>query len=133
MFFDYQEKGLIALITVLIISAVILLIILSTNLLGIDVAQIGLKKYKSSQAIYLANACAEEALFQLLQDFDNISGGKLTINGETCSFSINLAQHTTRTRTILAQSQVENFVKKLNIYVLKYGERLKIIDWQEVP
>ena len=58
-------RGYIALISVLIISAVVLLIATSASLFSIGEANMGLEESQSWQAYYLANLCIEKALMGL--------------------------------------------------------------------
>lgn len=57
-----MKKSYTILIVVLILTAVGILIIATTNFLGIDEAKSNIGKRDSAQSFYLSTACAEEAL-----------------------------------------------------------------------
>ena len=63
-------RGFIALITVFIIISIALLVSLGFGFLSIGEIDMGFKKTQSSQAYFLANLCAEQALMGLK---DNIN------------------------------------------------------------
>lgn len=56
------KKSYTILIVILILTAVSILIIATTNFLGIDEVKNNISKRDSSRSFYLATACAEEAL-----------------------------------------------------------------------
>jgi len=127
-FLFYKNKsGFIALITVLIIFAIILLVGLSVSLLSIGEAQMGLKKTQSSQSTYLANLCAEQALMKLKENI-NYSGGEIIdIEGGNCQILPIEGKWTIKTI-----ANFENQVKKIKIIVSQVNPEMIISSWQEV-
>ena len=63
-----MKRGFITITTVLIILGIVLLIGLSISQLSIGEAQMSLQKFQSSQSMYLANLCVEEALMKLKEN-----------------------------------------------------------------
>lgn len=122
------NKGFIALITVLIIFAIALLIGLSLALLSISEAFMGLKKTQSSQAYYLANLCAEQALIRLKEDI-NYPGGEIieAVGGSCQIFPIE------GNWTVKISSDFQNQTKKIKIVVDQVNPEMAISSWQEVP
>ena len=121
-----KEKGIIALITVLIVGAVSLLFALSTNLLGVGEVQITLKKDKSSEAFYLATACAEEALLRVKNDFSYTLSVPETVAVDTKSCDI-ISVSAVSPKEIRTQAVVDNKVRRIRILV---SQQLIIDSWQ---
>jgi len=121
-----NSGGFIALITVLIIFAIALLIGLSVSLLSISEAQMGLKKFQSSQASYLANLCAEEALMKLKENINYSGNESIEIEGGCQILPI---EGKWIVKTI---SNFQNQVKKIKIVVSQVNPKMIISSWQEV-
>jgi nitrate/TMAO reductase-like tetraheme cytochrome c subunit len=121
------NNGFIALVTVLIIFAIVLLVGLSIGLLSINEAQMGLRKSQSSQAYYLANLCAEDALMKLKENI-NYSGNE-TIETESGSCQILPIEGKWTIKTI---SNFQNQVKKIKIIISQVNPKMIISSWQEV-
>lgn len=123
-------NGYIALISILIISAVLLLVAVSSGLLSISEASIGLEKSQGSRAIYLATACAEEAL-QKIKESSSFSGsGNLTTEDGDCGYTVeDLGE---QSRLITASGTVQNAVGKIKVAVDQVLPDIHIVSWQEV-
>jgi hypothetical protein len=86
--FKKNQKGLTALVTLVIISFVALLVALSVNLISISEMQMGFEKSRSAKAFWAAEACLDEALIRLKRNPGYLSGS-LTIDSVTsCTISI---------------------------------------------
>jgi nitrate/TMAO reductase-like tetraheme cytochrome c subunit len=120
-------RGFIALITVFIIISIALLISLGFGLLSIGEIDMGLKKTQSSQAYFLANLCAEQALMKLKEDI-NYQGNE-TINIENGSCQILQIEGQWIIKTI---GNVQNDIKKMRISVSQVNPKIIIDSWQEV-
>ena len=125
--FKKESGGFIALTTILIILAVSLIVGLSIGLLSINEAIMGLKKTQSSQADYLANLCAEEALMKLKEDI-NYPGNE-TIEIEEGNCQILPIEGNWTVKTI---ANFQNQIKKIKIVVSQINPQMLISSWQEV-
>ena len=121
------QKGFIALITVLILLGIVLIIGLSSSFLSIGEASMSLQKSQSSQAYYLANLCAEDALMKLKID-PNYSGNE-TINIGNGSCQILSIEGNW---TIKVSGNFYNQIKKIKIIVSQINPEMVIDSWQEV-
>ena len=119
--------GFIALITIFIILAILLLLGLSFGLLAISETNMSLEKTKSSQAYFLANLCAEQALMKLKEDI-NYQGPE-TINIENGSCQILQIEGQWIIKTI---GNMQNNIKKMRISVSQINPKIIISSWQEV-
>ena len=128
-----KQKGAIALISLLIITAVALAIGLSLNLLGIDEMRMGFRESKSSETYHVAESCLEEALMRFKRDA-NYSGGTLQIGNGSCN--INIVVNGSQ-RTITVTGTVDQLIRKIQtvINVLNDGTTFgnETVDWQEIP
>jgi len=123
-------KGYIALISILIITAVIILAALSAGLLGVSEADLGLEKNQSSIAYYLALACVEEAL-QQIHDLDTFVGSNnLPLNNGTCSYTV--SSQGGGNRTIIASGNFLNIIRKIKAITSQVSPTITVTSWQEV-
>ncbi len=122
-----KNEGFIALITVLIISAIGLMIGVGLGLGSIGEMKMGLQKSQSSEAYYLANLCVEEALMTLKE------GGtyteKVTIDMENGSCTIFPIEGNW---TVKVLGTASNQVKKMKIVISQIFSEMVIDSWQEV-
>lgn len=125
-----MNKGYIALISILIISAVLLLVAVSSGLLSISEANIGLEKGQGSEAFYLATACAEEGL-EKIRESSSFSGyGNLAIGEESCSYAVEKLEG--QNRIITASGTVQDASGKIKITVDQVLPSIHIASWREV-
>ena len=122
-----KAEGFIALTTILIILAVSLIVGLSIALLSINEAMMGLKKTQSSQAYYLANLCAEQALMGLKEDINYPGNETIEIEGGSCQILPIEGNWTIKTF-----ANFQNQIKKIKMVVSQVNPQMLISSWQEV-
>ncbi|MBZ9572525.1 hypothetical protein KJA15_04290 [Patescibacteria group bacterium] len=122
-----EQSGFIALMTVLIIFAVALLVGLSVSLLSISEATMGFKKTQSSQAYFLANLCAEQALVKLKENINYSGNETIDIEGGNCQI---LPIEGNWSIKVLGSFQ--NQTKKIKIEISQINPEMIISSWQEV-
>lgn len=120
-------RGFVALITVFIIISVALLVSLGFGLLSIGEVNMGFKKTQSSQAYFLANLCAEQALMKLKENV-NYAGNE-TKNTDNGNCQILQIEGQWIIKTI---GNTQNNIKKMRISVSQVNPRMIISSWQEV-
>ena len=103
-------KGYIALISILIITAITSLIAISAILLSISESNMGLTKNLSAEAYYLANACAEEGLQQINDSVPFSASGGLTLGNGSCSYTV--TKLTGQNRVVDASGTVNNIIRR---------------------
>ena len=81
-----KQKGQIALIAILIISAAILIVSLAMTSLGINETIMGYDEQQSEQAFQIADSCPNEALLRLHRVYN---GDEDSYTGETIDFGSN--------------------------------------------
>ena len=124
------QEGFIALITVLIISAVVLLVAVSASLLGISESDMGLKQSLSSRAFYLANLCAEDALVKLKQDLGYSGNETLDIDGDSCTI-LPIEGNGNIDRTVKTKGEVLGQVRKIKVEIDRVNPQMQIRSWLE--
>jgi len=127
---DYNNKGYIALMSVVIIGAAGAAIAVSVILLGLASSRSSFVIGQSSQARALTEACAEQAL-QNIRDSSVFTGsGQLVLDSGVCSYEV--IDSGGESRTIFASGTVETVVKKLRIDISVINPMITCDSWQEV-
>lgn len=125
-----NQQGYIALISVLIISATVLLLGISASLLALGEANMGLLKNQSSEAYFLANLCAEEALQQIQDSVPFQGNGNISAGNGICDYVV--VKLLGQNRTIDTSGTVGTIVRRISITLDKVNPNINIISWQEV-
>lgn len=126
-----NQSGLMAISSLLIISAVALAIAVSISLIGIGEAQNSLTYKKGAEVLKIAEGCAEEALLRLRDDV-NYSGGSLQLGAGSCTISIT---DTGSDRTIDVTGTIAGppqFMRSLQLTVKRTGQSIRVLTWQEI-
>lgn len=124
-----KNRGYITLISVLIVSAIGVVISLSVIILGNAFAQSSFALQQSNQSKALANACAERALERVVSS--NFTGtGDITEGFGTCTYTV--ASQGGENRTIMARGDVDGRIRKISIVINDILPQVNIVSWQEV-
>ncbi|HOZ53093.1 MAG TPA: hypothetical protein PK142_00240 [bacterium] len=125
-----MKKGFVALISVVIVGAIILSIAVFMIYINLNSSQGGLIIKKSDQARMLAQTCSEYAL-QKINDENDFDGANnfLLLEGN-CSYSV--ISGSGENRTINSWGQVENIIRKEKIIIDQINPEINIVSWQEV-
>ena len=91
-----NEKGVLTLMSVLIVGAIGLSVGVSLLLLGLANSRTNLALQQSNQAKVLADACTEEALQQIRDLGSYVGSGVLTLGQGTCLYAVTNTGGTTR-------------------------------------
>jgi hypothetical protein len=126
-----DDKGYVALLTVLIVGAATTAIALALLTIGTDSQRSSLVTQQSVQARQLANACAEEALQQIHDATSFVGTNTLTLGAGSCSYTV--TNTGTTTRTITASGTVNTVARKLSVYATISASSISVTSWQEGP
>lgn len=126
-----KSEGYIALISVLIISAIAILIASSANLISISESNMSLQESKGWEAFYLATACAEDALMKLKDNLNYPGNETLTFDTGTCTISP-LEGEGNEDRIIKVSAAAYNQTRKIKIRIKRVNPDMEISSWQEV-
>lgn len=126
---DFREtqKGFVALITALVVSAVVLVIGVGLGLGSINEMKMALQKSQSSEAYYLANLCAEEALMKLKEDSAYLGNENINMENGNCTI---LPIEGNWIVKVLATAS--NQTKKMKLIISQINPEIIIDSWEEV-
>jgi len=122
------QKGIAALIVVLVISVSTLIMALNSSFLGLGELDLGYTSQKGGEALVLADSCVEETLRRLRIE-SNYSGGVLNIDDGSCIISIVVAGGD---RTITVESDIDGYHKKIQVGATLSGRDIAVNFWQEL-
>lgn len=124
MMFKCDQKGLVALISILVISSIVLLITISLSWQSTSELQMSWWTNQSEQAYNLAVSCLEEGLNHLRlnwQDYD----GSLNIGTNSCIIEVDAI---VGQATIVATATVDQIQRSITAVV---DTNLNFTNWQE--
>jgi len=116
--------GYIALMSLLIIAAAGLTIAISTSLASIEQVQLSFAGTQAARAGSAAQACLEDGLERLRQNWSDYSGS-LSIGSESCIINTVIAGSNA---TLVAIGTIDIYNQKIQIQV---DNNLDVINWQE--
>jgi len=120
----FEKRGGFAVLTsVIIISAVLLVIALSLGVNSISENQIGMYQSKAQRVFVNADGCAEEALIRLSRD-NAYTGETISIDSTSCVISV-------AGNVITVRATNTNYSKSLRINVILLPNPT-ITSWQEI-
>lgn len=121
-------KGFIALTTVIVILAVVLIMTVSVSLLSVGEAQSGLSLYKGEDSLAFVEGCMEDALIKIRSN-DAYAGGTITRPEGSCVITI--VSHVGSNWTVTANSTDTKYVRKVQVTMVK-SSSIAITSWQEI-
>lgn len=121
------RQGYIAITSILIILAVVLIIGTSVSLLSVNDIQSSLSSEKGEQALSLAEACAEDALLRL--NNNNAIPASFTIPEGTCTITgiTNIGNNWTFT----ANAVILNYSKSVQVSAVR-TTTVQVTSWIEI-
>jgi len=123
-----KSKGsYIAFTTVLILSAVILVVGVSLTLLSIFQAQQSLAGERGSRALSLAEGCAQDALLSSFYNLDYAGGTRDFPEGSCMTTVSKIDNNWVITSTVV----LSGYTKRVRVNILREGE-VQILSWKEV-
>ncbi len=123
----YVEKGYIALSTVLITLALVLLIGLSTSLLSINDLLSSYSGKNSNTTMDQAEACVEDVLLRLNEE--NTINTSVALPGGSCSVTIN--SHVGDVWDFTVSTSYEGYYKNIRVNAAR-GSTVAINSWLDV-
>jgi hypothetical protein len=124
-------RGFIALTSILIIEALVLMVSIGVLLRSVNETDMSLDEQESHRALFLAGLCAESALMNLKSVF-NYSGNESIIIGEESCDILTIEGSGNLDRTVKTQSTVSGYTKKVKIEVFQVSPVMEISSWEEI-
>ena len=126
-----QKKGFAVLISVLILGTIGLVLALSVAAsTGFNLQNV-ITRQDSFVVRSLVNAGAEGALQQIRSNTSFTGSGTVTVNGNTCNYTV--ANTGGSTRQIQVTGTVNNITRKITINISALNPTISISSWQEAP
>ncbi len=123
-----KNEGFSTLLIVILLGGVALTLVLTLTTSSVWSIRGSIDSRNSNQAKSLANACAEVALEAMRENNSYTGANNVTLNGNTCTYTITNTGGTTRGITVTGT--VNSIVRKLNITTSTFNP-LVISSWQE--
>ncbi len=125
-----KKNGYIALISLIIIGAIVLLIILAITFSGLTQKLNMIEGNHAVRAYYLANACGNYALLKLQQD-ENYGGNEnLVLDGQSCQIE-DIWGSGNENRTVFVSSELGLAKKNIRIEISQLRPKTIIKSWEE--
>jgi hypothetical protein len=127
-----EIQGAAALVTVVTIMAATLIIGLSVSSLGLGELERGYTAQRGTEALTIADGCAEETLRRIRRDISyGVGRGNinLTVNNGTCTITVADIGGGGRNITVIGTSGEYN--KKIEVEITLSGNVITIDSWEE--
>lgn len=125
-----KQKGFVALIGVLIVSAIGLTVSVSLISLGLSSSQTSFVNFRGSQAVVLANSCAESALQEIRDSNSYIGTNTYNLGSGSCTFTV--TSNGAQNRTIQSEGRVDSLRSRIIVTIDAINPDINITGWQEV-
>lgn len=127
-----MNKGFTALISVLIVGALILVISIGAAVRSLNQGQMSTQNELSELVRSLAQACADDAVMKLKTTLTYAGNETITVQGSrTCDILPTEGSGNTN-RTIKTQSTVSGYTAKVKVVVAQLRPTAQITSWEEV-
>lgn len=122
-----NNSGYVALLTVIIMGAVVTVIATSLVLLGLGHSRSSLSESQAASAKSAADACTESALVQIRLSSSFTGSGNLTLSGSTCTYTV----ANTVTSSIVAVGVSGNSTRRVTVDLSSRTPTIIFTKWQE--
>lgn len=127
-----MNKGFTALISVLIVGALILVISIGAAVRSLNQGQMSTQNELSERVRSLAHACAEDALLKLKTTTSYAGNETITVQGSYTCLILPTEGSGSSNRTIKTQSTVSGYTAKVKMVVSQLRPTTQITSWEEV-
>lgn len=122
-----NNNGYIALVTILIVSAVALSLGTTVSLLAIGEGQSSLALYRGEDTLSFVEGCMEDALLKA-RNSDTYTGGTITRPEGTCSITVSKVSNTW---TITATTISTTYKRTVQVVAVK-STLMTLTSWREI-
>lgn len=124
------NSGYIALISVILVSAIGVAIMLSVISTGISATKTDFSLQQSGSARSLASSCAEEALQKIVETGTTSGSANLTLASGTCAYAITSING--QNITINSTGMLGTVTSKIKVVIATTTPAVTLSSWQEV-
>lgn len=122
-----DNSGYIALLTVVVLGAIVTVIATSLVLLGLGHTRTSLSESQAANAKSAADACTEAALVQIRLSSSFTGSGGLTLSGSTCTYTVSAAS----TSSITSVGISGNSTRRVSVDLSARTPSIIFTKWQE--
>jgi len=109
-----HNGGFAALLTVLVVSAAVLIISYSASMLGLGELDMGYTAQRGEEAFYVADGCAEEVLGRMRKDANyGVGAGTVNLTVSNGSCTMNITDLGSNQRLVVVAGTVDSYTKKI--------------------
>lgn len=127
-----SRRGFIALVSILVISAVVGGAAFIASIAGVQEANTYLGFKKGREAAIISDACVEEALLRV-RDSSVYSSGSLNVGSSSCTINVTREGSDVTINVTGIIPGPPAYTKKVRVVAKKAGYSIKVISWEEVP
>ena len=124
-----DERGVVAILAIIIITALVVLISTSLGLVAIGNLQIGFSEQRGNDLLLTAESCTEEAILRLSRD-NTYTGGSLTVGDVDCTIAVTGTP--CGSCTISTEATAVGFTRNIQAGVTISGSAVDITSWEEI-
>lgn len=125
-----KENGSVALLSVLIISAVLIIAVVSNAEIQSNSAQQHLNRFFQESLYYAAEACIEDTLIKLERDPD-FALGSLNVGEAVCDITVNGVSPKNVIISVSEQNYVQNFSAQVSVETVGLATNVALLEWEE--
>lgn len=126
------QKGYAVLLMVLVVSAAVLVIVLTISSIGINETLISSDDQQSERSFQIADACADESILRLNREFEGeegaYTGGTLNFGSDSCTISVTTVGSN---REVDIVSTVNGKINRKIQVVVQMTPSFSVLSWQE--
>ncbi len=123
-------KGSVALLSILIISAVLIIAVVSTAEVQINTSKQHQNNLSDDSMYYVAEACMEEAMLRLERD-NTYAFGNLLINDVNCSIAVVGSNPKDVTINVSYQNYSQTFNAQVSVENAGQVNNVELMSWEE--
>lgn len=130
---NLKQRGSVALISVLIISAILLILVLGISETQISTSYQYVNSSSGKYSYYIAEACLEEAMIKIKGD-TSYSGEDLILDSgnATCEISASGAGTKTITITTVSGDYTQSFQAQASVTTNGQANNVRLLNWTEI-
>ncbi len=124
-----NQKGLTALLTIVVISVAALLMAYSASFLSLGELEMGFTSQQGAETFDIADGCVEEAYQQIRRD-NSYTGGTFSLGSGNCNVAVSISGSD---RTVTATGTLDAYYKVIQTNITIIGRRrIQVNSWQEI-
>ena len=124
------ERGSIALLSVLIISAILMIAVVSNAEVQSNSAKQQLNRFFQESLYYAAEACMEDTMIKLERD-STFAGGTLTVDDANCDITVNGANPKNVIISVSGGNYTQNFSAQVSLETVGLATNSQLLEWEE--